>query len=95
VPNSEIVKTRVTRYIVNQVAIDFLIFSESYRRIRGNFRYKGFECYSCGKHFEDGEKMSLIFTNKGNKVVCHKCGIRFKEELETEVVTDATDQTGA
>ncbi len=78
----EIVKTKTTRYEITNVAIDFLIFNESFRRIRGNRKYKGFQCYNCNHKFEDGEKMSLIFTNKGNKTVCRKCGDLFNKELE-------------
>ena len=79
----QIVKTRTTTFSITQVAIDFLTFDQKYREIRGGFRYKGFQCYSCGKHFEDGEKLSLALTDKGNKIVCHECGMKFKEELET------------
>jgi len=78
----QITKTKTTTYVITQVAIDMLTFDEHYRRIRGNFRYKGFGCYSCGKHFHDGEELSLIFTNKGNRLVCRDCGTKFKNELE-------------
>jgi len=82
--NPQITKTitKTTRYNITQVGIDFMEFNERYRQIRGSSKYKGFECYSCNKHFEDGEKISLIFTDKGNKTVCHECGIKFKNELE-------------
>ena len=86
----EIVRTRTTRYQVTQAAVDFLTFNEVYRRIRGNARYKGFSCFNCGKDFEDEEKLGLIITSKGNKVVCRECGLKFKRELE-EVTPDATD----
>jgi len=79
----EIVKTRTTKYAIQQIGLDFLIFDENYRRIRQNFKYQGFECYICGKHFTDGDKISLIITNKGNKFVCHDCGIAIQKELET------------
>lgn len=86
----EIVRTRTTRYQVTQAAVDLLTFNEAYRRIRGNNRYKGFSCFNCGKDFEDGEKLGLIITAKGNKVVCRECGLKFKRKLE-EVTPDATD----
>lgn len=79
--NLQIIKTKTTVYNVTQVGIDFMEFSERYRQIRGKFKYKGFECYSCNKDFKDGEKISLIITNKGNKTVCRQCGMKFKEEL--------------
>ncbi len=78
----EIVKTKTTRYEITNVAIDFLTFDENWRRIRKNRKYKGSQCYNCYTAFKDGEKMSLVFTNKGNKIVCRGCGESFKKELE-------------
>lgn len=78
----EIVKTKTTTFKVLQVGIDFLTFNESYRRIRSNFKYKGFQCYACDKNFVDGEKISLVITNRGNKVICRSCAKKFSEELE-------------
>jgi rRNA maturation endonuclease Nob1 len=80
----EIVKTKKTVYSIKQVAIDFAVFNERWREIRGRFRYKGFECYACNKHFQDGESIGLIFTDRGNKTVCKECGTKFKAELLTE-----------
>jgi DNA-directed RNA polymerase subunit RPC12/RpoP len=81
----QITKTKTTTYNITHVGIDFLTFNEQYRKIRGGFEYKGFKCYSCNKSFKDGDKISLICTDKagkGNKTVCHKCGIKFMKELE-------------
>lgn len=47
-------------------------------------KYKMFECYVCNKDFKDDDKISLIITDKGNKVVCHGCGVEIKKELEDE-----------
>ncbi len=80
----KITKTRTTVYDITHVAIDFAVFDERWRRIRGSFRYKGFKCYSCGKHFQDGELISVIFTNRGNKTVCAGCGAKFASELLEE-----------
>jgi hypothetical protein len=80
--NPVITKTKTTTYVISQIVVDFLEFDDSYRRIRGNFKYQGFGCFSCNRHFRDGEKISLVFTDKGNKAVCHDCGMKFKEELE-------------
>ena len=78
----EIVKMRTTRYVITQVAVDFLTFNERYREIREPMRYQGFECYNCGCLFQDGEKLSLAITSKGNKVVCRACGEMFHAELD-------------
>lgn len=80
----QIIKTKTTIYNITQVAVDFLIFGNRFKEIRNKFKYKGFECYSCNKPFKDGEKVSLILTDKGNKTVCHECGQKFKKELEDE-----------
>jgi hypothetical protein len=80
----EITKTKTTKYIIRQIALDFLAFDEKYRSIRENNSYPGFECYICNKHFKDGDKISLIITDKGNKVICHECGIEIQKELEVE-----------
>jgi rRNA maturation endonuclease Nob1 len=81
----EIIKTKTTVYNITNVAIDFAVFDNLWREIRGRFEYKGFECYACNKHFEDGESISLIFTNRGNKTVCRECGLKFKVELEGDL----------
>jgi peptide subunit release factor 1 (eRF1) len=78
----KITKTKTTTYNIIQVAVDFLVFSERFREIRGNMRYKGFECYACNKPFKDGEGISLVITDRGNRVVCRECGMKFKKELE-------------
>jgi rRNA maturation endonuclease Nob1 len=84
--NPEIVRTRTTRYEITNVEIDFLTFNENFRRVRANRKYQGFQCFNCNHKFEDGEKMSLIFTNKGNKTVCHKCGDLFDKGLREEFI---------
>lgn len=78
----EIIKGRTTTYKILQVGIDMFVFDESYRRIRGGAKYKGFQCYACNKKFSDGEKISLAITNKGNKTLCNACATQFESELE-------------
>ena len=76
-----ITKTRTTTYNIQQISLDMLTFNESYRRIRGEMKHKMFDCHSCGKDFKDGDKISLIITDRGNEVVCHDCGIEILKEL--------------
>ena len=77
-----ITKTTIKRYDITQIALDFLSFDESYRRIRGNMKNKLFNCFSCKREFTDGENISLIIiTNSRNKVVCHACGLEIEAEL--------------
>jgi len=80
----EIVKTKTTTYTIKQITLDMLTFNETYRRIRGQSRHKMFDCHACNKDFKDGDKISLIITDKGNEVVCHECGIEIQKELEVE-----------
>lgn len=77
-----ITKTTIKQYKITQIALDFLTFDESYRRIRGNMKNKLFNCFSCKREFKDGEAISLIIiTNSKNKVVCHDCGLEIEKEL--------------
>jgi len=77
-----ITKTTVTHYHINQIALDFLTFDESYRRIREKMKNKLFNCFSCKRDFVDGEKISLIIiAGSRNKVVCHSCGAEIEKEL--------------
>lgn len=76
-----ITKTTTKHYNIQQIGLDMMCFNESYRRIRGKMKNKLFSCHSCGRNFLDGEKISLIITDKGNKMVCHQCGVEIKEEL--------------
>lgn len=80
----EIVKTRTTTYKIRHIHLDALTFDEKYRRIRRNYSYSGFECYACNKRFKDGDKIAVIFTDKGIKVVCHECGVEIKSELDKQ-----------
>ena len=36
----------------------------------------------CKHHFEDGEKISLAITDKGNKTICHDCAVEIQKEME-------------
>ncbi len=77
--------TKITSKVlkVKQVGIDFMIFDESFRRIRKGMRYEGKQCYRCNAIFEDGEKMSLvIFERYPNRLVCHSCGVYLSEGIK-------------
>lgn len=80
----QIIKKKTTVYNIEHVNVAFSVFDETWRRIRGNFRYKGFECYACNKQFNDMDPIGLIFTNRGNKTVCQECGAKFETELLAE-----------
>ena len=79
---TEYTHTVRTTYKILQIGIDMLKFDESYRRIRGNMKNKMFNCHKCKKAFQDGDMISLLITNKGNKAACHKCADKFSKEME-------------
>jgi len=77
----QIVKNKKTVYTVKQVFLDFIEFDELWRREREKSQiYKGFSCFNCEKKFIDGEKMSVLVTDKRNKVACKKCGEKLLEQ---------------
>lgn len=87
----EIIRTQTKRYQVTGVALDFLTYNDTFCRARKDAKYEGSACFNCRAPFEDGEKMSLLFfSHYANRLVCRKCGLKFKRELE-EVTPDATN----
>ena len=77
----DISRTVTRNYTIQKVAIDMFTYDESFRNIRSQHRYQGSECFACGHHFKDGEKMSLaIVSGTTNKMLCHSCAIKVKEE---------------
>jgi len=77
---TKITRTKITNYEITQVGLDMMIFDENYKRIRGNMRYRGFQCFSCGKKFKLGDKISLIMIKgETNKVICHDCAVKFQK----------------
>ena len=82
---TEIIKTKTTHYEVLQVRDDILTFDKQFVDIRKKYKYKGFECFNCNKHFIVGERIGLMVTNKGNKTVCNGCAKEFAKKLRLEV----------
>ncbi len=82
----QIVKTTTLTYDVLDVGLDFLTYDERFRAIRKRVGGPQFaECFVCGKHFADGEMISLMITNRGNKAVCRACGTKLQEQLKGDV----------
>lgn len=77
----QIIRTRTIVYKILGVALDAFVYNEAVRRVRNKMKRKCNKCFSCNKNFADEEKISVIFTSKGNRVVCRECAIRFKNEL--------------
>lgn len=58
----------------------YLKMSDTYKKARGKFRYKGFACWWCGHRFEDGEQMHLAaIKGTGNKNFCSGCATAVEE----------------
>lgn len=71
----EVTKTTTKHYAIQKVAIDMFTYDQSFRDIRSRYGYQASECFACGHHFKDGEKISLaIVSGSTNKVLCHSCG---------------------
>ena len=70
----EITRTTVRYYTIQKVAIDMFTYDQSFRDIRSRYKYQASECFDCGHHFKDGEKISLaIVSGTTNKMLCHCC----------------------
>ena len=76
-----ITKTTTKKYTFYQVVLCFMEFTELYKEVRKNHKYKGFKCFKCNKPFELGESVSVGFSNKGNKTLCCKCAEEIKSYL--------------
>jgi hypothetical protein len=67
-------KTTVETYRPLWVRTNFSIFDHAWTKIRGNMKYKGFECIKCEMPFKIGDIIGLAcFENIGNKVLCENC----------------------
>lgn len=78
-------KTQTTKYQVQQLGIDMFVYDERFRKAREGSRYKMKSCHKCNKKFNDGEKITLAITNKGNKVLCKSCA-NFLADQDPEII---------
>lgn len=76
----KITKTVTQTFEVHIIKYNFATYNAEWRRIRENHKYKGFNCFSCGKLFVEGEAIAVAFCNKGNKVICELCGYEIEKE---------------
>lgn len=66
--------TTKTYEIVNIKNQPLFKFNSTYRMIRGEAKYHGFNCFKCGNPFVEDEDIYLwTMKNTKNKVVCEKC----------------------
>lgn len=90
----EIIKTKVTHYKVLRVLIDCMRFDEKFIKIRERFKYTGFTCFKCDRKHNIGEVVSLIFTDKGNKIVCRDCALEINRLIDTELAIRKDEKEG-
>ena len=76
---SRVVPAHTVTLIFRSVAIDWATMGPKWRRIRSAMKSKLDQCFWCGHKFGDGEKMSLGFSMKGNKMLCRTCVGALKE----------------
>lgn len=81
-----IIKTKKITYNVQSVIIDYSVFDIIWRTVRARFKYKGFTCFVCNKEFIDREKISMLLTDKGNKVACNCCAAKIKIQIENDEI---------
>ena len=68
----EVKQVKTKRWRFSRIVHNFLLYDESYRKIRKRHRYQGNACFICGHKFEDGEIMGLaIGEGNVNRVVCN------------------------
>jgi len=79
-----ITKVKTTTYSINNIVMDVFTFTDQFQQIRKKHRYKANNCFSCQKRFQPDEKLSLAFTDKGNKVLCRECADKYLAQLEKD-----------
>lgn len=72
---------KTINYDILNVIQDFATFNDTWKKIRESHDYKGSSCFVCGKKFLDGERISVLFIKKGNKVACKECGEMVDQEI--------------
>ena len=76
------VKTTRT-YDIISVYTGVIKFTENYENIRSGFKYKGCNCWICGRRFDYGELMNMLhIKSHGNRAVCSTCADVVKEHIE-------------
>ncbi len=77
--------TTTRTYDIIGVLTGVITFSERYEEIRSKFKYKGCNCWICGRRFEYGEHISMLHIRAhGNRAVCHECAGNVKSHIEND-----------
>lgn len=80
--NKVTVKKTVTKYL--KLRKDFVLYSKQYVAIRNRVGGTMINCFHCGKKPQQDSTIGLLFTDKGNKMVCCDCAEIIEKELVEE-----------
>lgn len=76
-----ITKTRSTHYELRAVFFPFISKYSRYKDAREKYRMSVQKtCFVCHKHFNPELAIGLLFTDRGNKLICKPCIRRVAEE---------------
>jgi hypothetical protein len=78
-----ITKTITTVYKVFDITKNFLVLNENNRQTRPG-AFGAFGCFVCDMPLGTGDKLEVIETDKGQKIVCVQCAEDIKRKLEEE-----------
>jgi hypothetical protein len=78
-----ITKTITTVYKVFDITKNFLVLNENNRQTRPG-AFGAFTCFMCEKPLGTGDRLEIIETDKGQKIVCRQCAEDIKRKLEEE-----------
>lgn len=76
-----ITKTVTTKYKVSSVSRNFLVLNENNRKTRPG-AFGAFKCFLCDQSLGTGDKLEIIETDKGQKIVCKQCADDIEGKLE-------------
>lgn len=75
-------KTKTTNYKISSLGIDTFTYDEGFREARRGSRYRMESCHKCTKKFNDGEKITLAITDKGNKTLCKNVRKHYLKKIQ-------------
>lgn len=70
---SKIIPAHTVTIQFYSVSIDWATMGPKWRSARSGLKSMLDSCFWCRHKFEDGEKMTLGFSTKGNKMLCRNC----------------------
>lgn len=85
-------QTTTKTFTVRWVQVDAFTYTEKFKEIRDNLRYKARSCFKCHKRHEIGDSIGLVaLEGMPNRIVCTACAhelankIFNEQELKTKI----------